>query len=171
MAPFDQSKIGCVFSYTRAAQDFVGPRPRCADQNARRQFRRHTVLLDENAPVITAASRRAHLRTGRDLCSVRCGVPRIEYDQPGIVHLAIRVHEASSEVRLQRGAVVMRAQRHGLGAGQRTAAAQVVIKEEAEPEQSAGPQAWGVGQHEGQRPDDVRRTREQNFALGKRFAD
>jgi len=47
----------------------------------------------------------------------------------------------------------------------------VVIKEEAELEQSAGPQTWGVGQHEGQWPDDVRRTREQNFTLGKCFAD
>ena len=65
----------------------------------------------------------------------------------------------------------MLAQDHGLCAGQRTAAAQVVIQEEAEPEQSAGPQAWGVWQHEGQRPDDVGRTCEQNFTFGKRLAD
>jgi hypothetical protein len=31
---------------------------------------------------------------------VRCGVARIEDDQPGIVHLAIRVYETRGEMRL-----------------------------------------------------------------------
>ena len=100
MAPFDQPKIGFVFGQARAAQDFASPRPRRIYENARRGFRRHTLLLGENAPVSAVAPRRAHLGTGRNLRAVRCGVARIEDDQPGIVHLAIRVYETRSEMRL-----------------------------------------------------------------------
>ena len=102
---------------------------------------------------------------------MRRSITRIEDDQPGIVHTAIRVDETAGEVSLQWPAIRIPAQRHGLGARQRAVAAQIVIEEEAEPEHCAGPQASGVGQHERQRPDDVRRTREQDFTLGKRFAD
>lgn len=65
----------------------------------------------------------------------------------------------------------MRTQSHSLGAGKGTATAQMVIEEEAEPEQCPGPQASGVGQHERQRLNDVGRTREQDFTLGKCFAN
>src|ERR1700730_11853039 len=100
MAPLYQPKIGFVFGQAGAAQDSASPRPRRIYENARRGFRRHTFLLGENPPVSVVAPRRAHLGTGRNLRAGRCGVARIENDQPGIFYLAIRVYETRSEMRL-----------------------------------------------------------------------
>ena len=41
----------------------------------------------------------------------------------------------------------------------------MVVEEKAEPDHPGGPQVIGMRQHEPQRPDDVRRVREQDFPL------
>src|SRR5581483_7758524 len=50
------------------------------------------------------------------------------------------------------------------------APAEMVIEKEAEPYQQGGTQAVVVGQHESQRPDDVRRHAEQHLTLLQRLA-
>jgi hypothetical protein len=50
-------------------------------------------------------------------------------------------------------------------AGQDLAAAEMVVEEQAEADHPARPQAAVVGQHEAQRPDEMRRGAQQHLAL------
>ena len=54
--------------------------------------------------------------------------------------------------------------------GQNLAAAQMIVEEQAQPQDGPGPQALVVRQHEAQRPDDVRRGIQQHLALDQRLA-
>ena len=54
--------------------------------------------------------------------------------------------------------------------GQPTASREVVVEKESGANQPRGPQVRIVRQHEEQRPDDMRRGREQHFAFLQRLA-
>ncbi len=54
--------------------------------------------------------------------------------------------------------------------GQALAAAEVVVDDEAELQEPGGPEPLRVGQHEAQRPDDVRGDAPQHLALHQRLA-
>ena len=92
-------------------------------------------------------------------------------DQPRIIHPAIGVFEAAHARGFQRstrgiGPQIERARRR-----QAPPAAQMVVEEQAEPQQPGGAQGAVMRQHETQRPDDVRRDAPQHLALAQRLAD
>ena len=88
---------------------------------------------------------------------------RASFTQPSEYSKALRKH------RLQRLAGRIAAHVERARRGQQLAAADMVVEEQAEPDQPGRTQALGVGQHEAHRPDDVRRIAPQHLALHQRF--
>jgi len=58
----------------------------------------------------------------------------------------------------------------GMGLRQPLPAAQMIVKEQAQPDHPARTQARRMGQHEAQRPDDMRRQTQQPLALDQGLA-
>lgn len=99
------------------------------------------------------------------------GVAGVQHHHPGIVDPAVGIFEGLGKQRLQRLAGRIAAHVEHRGRRQQLAAAKVVVEEEAEPDQPGRTDAaLVIGQHEAQRPDDVRRHRPEDFALHQRFA-
>ena len=104
--------------------------------------------------------------------AARGGVERVEQHQPRVVDEAVGVFEALREQplgeRFARG-VALEIER--AGRRQQLAAAEMVVKEQPEPEQPGRPQLAVMRQDEPQRLDDVRRHPPQHLALDQRLAD
>ena len=113
-----------------------------------------------------ADERGAHAHIG----AARRGVARIEDDETGVLHPAVRIFEAEFRHVAQRraGGVAVEAQR--ARRRQAAAAADMVVEKQACTQHPGRPQAGPVRQHETQRPDDVRRRRPQRLALFERVA-
>ena len=117
-------------------------------------------------------SRRAPTQrgAGQDLGAARAGVERVEDDQPRIVDPAVGVLEGLAVLGLERPAFRIAAQVEGAGRRQQLAAAQMVVEEQAEPDEPGRAHLRHVRQHEAHRPDDVRRGAQQHLALDQRLA-
>ena len=55
------------------------------------------------------------------------------------------------------------------GCRQRLSPAQMIIQKQSKPQQPGGPEALVMRQHKAQRPDDMRRDAQQDFAFNQRF--
>ena len=97
-------------------------------------------------------------------------VERVEHHQPRIIDPAIRVFESRAELGLQRRAGRMAVEVDRAGGRQVLAPADVVIKEQPQPQQPARAQALHMRQDEAQRVDDVRGNGPQRLTLGQALA-
>jgi len=97
-------------------------------------------------------------------------VARVEQHQPRIVDPAVRIFEAMHILRLERRARRVPPQVDRARRGKLSAPADMVVEEQAEPQQPARAQPVAIGQHEAQRPDDVRRDAPQYLAFLQRLA-
>ena len=125
----------------------------------------HQVPQPLLAPGLDAAG------AGGDLGAAVGGVAGVENDEAGIVDPAVGILEGAGVVRLEGPAGRVAAEVEAAGRRQDVAAAEVVVKEEAEPDDRPRPQAAVVGEDEPQRPDDVGGRGKQHLALVQRLAD
>ena len=121
-------------------------------------------------PSVADPARRGDLGTHADIGPARGGVHGVEHHEARVVHPAVGVLEAAREARLQRLALGRTPQVDGRRRRQADACAEVVVEEEAEPDEEGGPQAAVVREHEAQRLDDVGRHAEEHLALGEGLA-
>ena len=96
-------------------------------------------------------------------------VARVQHHETRVVDPAVGILEGAREQRLQRLAGRVAAHVERLGRRQQLAPADMVVEEQAEPDQPGRTQALGVRQHEAHRPDDVRRGLPEHLALHQRF--
>ena len=127
-------------------------------------------IFDADRPMAIFAARADDLRAGADHGAAIGRVAGVQHHQTRIVDPAVRIFESLRKQRLQRLAGRIAAHVERPGRRQQLAAADVVVEEQAEPDQPGRAQALGVRQHETHRPDDVRRVLPQNLALHQRFA-
>src|SRR3546814_15458811 len=78
-------------------------------------------------------SQARHLGVGRDRRAAFGGVERVERDQPGVVHPAVRIGVAVAEAGLERRAGGMAEKIERRSARQRRAAAEMTVNEKLEP--------------------------------------
>ena len=156
----------------RRLQDLADPWAGRVDQNARPDFAElaGALVLQRQRPGVGVALCAYATRAGRDDGALVGGVARVQNDKPRVFGPAVGIFEAQRIFPLQRlaGRVVGQIQR--AGRRQQAAAAQMIVKKQAEPQQPGGAQALVVRQDELQRPDDVRRDLPENFALDQRLA-
>ena len=145
------------------------PRPGRVDQHAGGRNVFASARLEHQPPDLAALGAQA-ARARADQRAALGGIERIEHDQAGIVGLAIGIFETVAIACLQRRAERVARQIDGAGRRQDFAAAEMVVDEEAEPQEPARAQARLQRQHEAHRPDQVRRHAQQHLALGERFA-
>ena len=126
--------------------------------------------LDGHLPMVADAARRGAFGAGTDDRAPFLCPARVEDHEAGILHPAVGILVAADILLLQRLARYVGAQVHAARAGQDLASAQMIVEEQAHPQDGPGTQAVMVGQHETQRPDDVRRRLEQHLALDQRLA-
>ena len=125
--------------------------------------------------------------------AARRGVAGIQDHQPRILDPAVGIFVGLEEFRFERRPFPRAVQRKGRGAGQDLSPAQIVIHEQAQPDQPGGPpplhpghdeaedfrsrrlglepHVLVVGQHEAHRPTDMRHGAQQNLAFDQRLAD
>jgi hypothetical protein len=98
------------------------------------------------------------------------GIARVQQNQTRILHPTVRIRETSGEFWLERraGGVVSQVQR--ARRRQAVAAAEVVVVEQAKPQQPHRPQTLVMWQDKTQRPYDVRRDTPQHFTLQQSLA-
>ena len=155
-----------------AGQHVVDPRAGGIDQQPRLDLfgLAGPHVLDLDRPEAVFAARADHLRAGPDRRAAVGGVAGVQRHQPRIVDPAVGIFERLAEQRLQRLAGRIAAHVQRPGRRQQFAPADVVVEEQAEPDQPGRAQPLGVRQHEAHRPDDVRRHSPQHLALHQRFA-
>src|SRR3546814_17890097 len=95
-------------------------------------------------------SQARHLGVGRDRRAAFGGVERVERDQPGVVHPAVRIGVAVAEAGLERRAGGMAAKNERRGARPRRAAAEQNVDAKPEPPQTARQQPLPIGADEKQ---------------------
>ena len=132
--------------------DALDPRTGGVDHRPRADRRaRAAGGLQRQRPAVRVAlradQRRAHAHVGPGLARGH----RDGDDQPRVVHPRIGVDEAPGEPRLQPGAPLGVGQLHAERPGQRLAAAEVVVQEQARADHPRGAQVRLVRQHERQR--------------------
>ncbi len=98
-------------------------------------------------------------------------IARVEDHETGIIHPAVGIFESRGESRLQRLARRVPAKVERAGRRQKPAAAEIVIKKQAEPDHPCRAHAAFLnGQNETHGPDDMRRHGPEDFPLHQRFA-
>src|SRR5262245_35262215 len=88
-----------------------------------------------------------------DLGAAGAGVDRVEDNEAGIVHSAVRILEARRAIRLERGAQPVAAERDGASAAERATAGKPVIGERDRAEPRAGDPAAAMREQEAHRAD------------------
>jgi hypothetical protein len=89
----------------------------------------------------------------------------VEHHQTGVIHPAVGIDEGTGEGRLERPAGLVLAEVDAFRSAQQFAPGQVVVEKQAESHHPGRPHRRVVRQHEAQRPHDVRRVAQQDFAL------
>ena len=108
---------------------------------------------------------------GADVGAAVGGVARGEHDEPRVVDEAVGIFEgARVSAGCERMADGVGGEIDRAGRRQQVAPADMVVKEQAEPQQPGRAQAGVVRQHETQRADDVGRDLPEDFALDQRLA-
>ena len=152
--------------FSRKPRDIVRPRAAGIDQRApvegsgRRLHRPQPAFPPRRRDGRVRAHLRAPLRR----------VERVERHQPGIVHPAVRIFETARDPARQRTARRMAGEIDALRARQAVMRAEMIVKQQAQPQHPARAQMRHPRQHEAQRADDVRGDAPQYLALGQRLA-
>ena len=108
---------------------------------------------------------------GADDCTAVGSIPGVQDDEARIIDTAIGIFESPREKpRLQRAPDLVLGKIEGAGRRQMFAPAQMVVKEQAEAQEPSGSKAFGVGQDEAERANDMGCKVPQPFALAERFA-
>ncbi len=156
--------------FRRLAQqaiDLEHRRPGGVDEGAGRELAGRRLQLPPAFDPARSGQRRARADFGA-MCH---GIKRIEHHQPGIIDPAVRILERRTELGLQRCASGVAVEVDRAGRRQVLAPADMVIEEQAKPQQPAWAQALHMRQDEAERVDDVRGDRPQRLALGQALAD
>ncbi len=124
-------------------------------------------------PDVGAALDARAARARRDLRATRGGILRDQHDEARVVGPGVGIDEALLELRLQRRARGVRAEVDATRMDQRVRApaAEVVVEQQRGADHPLRSQMRLVRQHEAQRPHDVRRRTQHDFALRERLAD
>lgn len=155
----------------RAVQHFADPRARRVRDRARPHVERRAVgALQSCMPLPVAALGRHELRAREDARAALLRIERVQHDEPRIVDPAVRIDEAALDRIDERRARRMAAHVDAARARQQLAFREMVVQEEADPDEPRGAQVRHVRHHEAQRPHDVRRRAQQRFAFLQRLA-
>ena len=170
MAALDQPDPAIAPRPMGTADDVGDPGARrihqCAGADGARPARR----LDRRDPAIALALCIDQPRARRDRRAPLRRVDRVEHDEAAVLDPAVRINESLALSRRKPVAQRRTLQRDRARARQLLATAQMVIEEQAQPHHPGGPRRLGLGQDEGQRPDDVRRHVQQPLALDQRLS-
>ncbi len=138
----------------------------CAHLRARAGL--HVFEADPPDPALAPGVR--DLRPRPDLRAAACGIAGIQDHKTGVVHPAVGIFVGAGETRLERRARGIAPQIEDAGFRQEPPSADMIVKEEAEPQDPGRPQSALIGQHEAHRPDDVRRAPPEALPLLERLA-
>ena len=115
------------------------------DQRARRHLLAGTIMVERDLPMIAPATGRHDPRARQDARAPRLGIAGVQHDQTGIFDPAIGIFIGLDEFGLQRRTFGCAGKVQGGCARQDLAPAQMVIEEQAQPDQPIGPapaQPW-----------------------------
>ena len=149
-------------------------------------------MLYRDRPAIGAAVGRDDFGPGHDTRAAQFGVAGVQHHKAGVFDPAIGVFKSLLEPILQRRPFGRTAQRKAACGGQDFSPAEIVIEEQAQPDQprraaaphprheqpqqlrgrrvALEPHVAVIGQHETHRPRDMRHRLQQHLALGQRMA-
>ena len=173
VAALDQPDLAAGIGPGDIVDDIADPWPRAVDDAARTEaadLSRDLVAGLHGPGAILAAGGNAGA-AGQDDGALFRRADRVQDHKAGVVHPAVAVFEPLVILVQQRRALGVAAQVQRAGAGQLLAPAQVVVKEQAQPDQPGRAILRRMGQHEAHRPDDVGGSVQQHLALDQGFAD
>ncbi len=108
--------------------------------------------------------------SGQNLGAVLFGIHGIQDDETGVLDPAIGVGKRASYLRFERGSGRVGVDINFAGRRKAFSTAEVIVHEQAKPDQPGGALVRAVGEDEAERPDDVGGRFEQGLALDQRFA-
>ncbi len=155
-------------SRRRGFRDLPDPGAGRVDQHAGRCGLPLAARIEHQVPVLAALGA-DQPRAGADIGAALGGVERVEHDEARVIHPAVGKLEPGAEDPLHGLADRIVGEIDGARRRQHLAAAEMVVDEQAEPQQQRRAPAGQRRQHETQRPDDVRRHAQQHLALGERL--
>ncbi len=153
-----------------APEHAVDPRAGGVDERARFHFAFAIFVAEGDGPQAAVGAGGDHFGARHDDGAAVGRIARVEDDEARVVDRAVRIFEGLAVVLAERCAGGIGPEVERAGGGQKLAAAEIVVGEQAEAQHPGRPQALVVGQNEPQRADDVRRHRHQHFALDQRLA-
>ena len=128
-------------------------------------------VFDSDAPNAVGLADLDRARTGVDFGAAIRRIPRGEHHQPRVIDKAVGIFECPGEaVRHQGPSDLVPGQVDRTGRRQQVATADMVVKEQPEPQQPGRPQPGMMRQNETKRSDDVGGDLPEDFALDQRLA-
>lgn len=156
-----------------AGQDIPDPWPRGIDEHAGGYCLAGTgpCILDDQRPEAVCPVGADKAMACFDDRAAFPRIHRVEYDEARILDPAIGIFESDTASLFERNARGITLQAERARGRQEFAAAEMIIDEQAEAQEPCRPQSLVMGQHEPQRPDDVRCKPPEDFTLDQCFAD